>query len=118
LGEALTNSFNAALDNGENFFVSIGKALLQLIKKLLIAAAVAALLSFFLGGFGAASSVAGFAPIFKQLSGLDFSQGSASGSMVAMPTSTTAQGNVSFEIQGDKLYGVLQNYNGRLNRLV
>jgi len=118
LGEALTNSFNAALDGGENFFVSIGKALLQLIKKLLIAAAVAALLSFFLGGFGAASSVAGFAPIFKQLSGLDFSQGSASGSMVAMPTSTTAQGNVSFEIQGDKLYGVLQNYNGRLNRLV
>ena len=41
------------------------------------------------------------------------------GGKVAMPSGgVTNSGQVAFEIQGDKLYGVLQNYNGRLNRLV
>ena len=41
------------------------------------------------------------------------------GGRVAMPSGGVSNsGQVAFEIQGDKLVGVLQNYNGRLNRLV
>jgi tape measure domain-containing protein len=109
LGNALTNAFDDALNNGKNFFASLGQALLALIKKLIIAAAVAALLAFLLGGFGAASSVAGFAPIFKQLSGLDFSQGSASGSRIAMPSASTNQGGYQVDIMGDKMRMLLDN---------
>jgi hypothetical protein len=109
LGNALTNAFDDALNNGKNFFASLGQALLALIKKLIIAAAVAALLAFLLGGFGAASSVAGFAPIFKQLSGLDFSQGSASGSRIAMPSASTGQGGYQVDIMGDKMRMLLDN---------
>lgn len=109
LANALTTAFNDALDSGKNFFQSLGQALLQLIKKLVIAAAVAALLSFFLGGIGVASSISGFAPIFKQLSGLDFSQGSATGSRVAMPSNSTGQGGYQVDIMGDKIRMLLDN---------
>jgi hypothetical protein len=109
LASALTTAFNDALDSGKNFFQSLGQALLQLIKKLVIAAAVAALLSFFLGGIGVASSISGFAPIFKQLSGLDFSQGSATGSRIAMPSSSTGQGGYQVDIMGDKMRMLLDN---------
>ena len=118
LGDALTNSFNAALDSGQNFFQALGQALLQLIRKLIIAAAVAALLSFFLGGFGVASSISGFMPIFKQLSGLDFSQGSATGSMVATPTNTVGQGTYQIDIMGDKMRMLLDNNAIKNSRVV
>lgn len=118
LADTLTTSFNNALDSGQNFFKSLGQALLALIKKLVIAAAVAALLSFFLGGIGVASSIAGFAPIFKQLSGLDFSQGSATGSMVAMPTNTTGQGGYQVDIMGDKMRLLLDNQAIKNSRVV
>jgi hypothetical protein len=118
LADTLTTSFNAALDSGQNFFQALGQALLQLIRRLIIAAAVAALLSFFLGGIGVASSIAGFAPIFKQLSGLDFSQGSATGSMVAMPTNTVGQGNYQIDIMGDKMRLLLNNEAIKNSRVV
>ena len=118
LADTLTNSFNAALDSGQNFFQALGQALLQLIRRLIIAAAVAALLSFFLGGIGVASSIAGFMPIFKQLSGLDFSQGSATGSMVAMPTNTVGQGNYQIDIMGDKMRLLLNNEAIKNSRVV
>ena len=41
LGQALTSSFDAALDSGKNFFQAMGEALLQLAKKLIIAATAA-----------------------------------------------------------------------------
>jgi tape measure domain-containing protein len=109
LADALTTAFNAALDSGQNFFKALGQALLALIKKLIIAAAVAALLSFFLGGIGVASAISGFAPIFKQLSGLDFSQGSATGSRIAMPSASTGQGGYQVDIMGDKMRMLLDN---------
>jgi hypothetical protein len=118
LADTLTNSFNAALDSGQNFFQALGQALLQLIRRLIIAAAVAALLSFFLGGIGVASSIAGFMPIFKQLSGLDFSQGSATGSMVAMPTNTIGQGGYQIDIMGDKMRLLLNNEAIKNSRVV
>ena len=118
LADTLTSSFNNALDSGQNFFKSLGQALLALIKKLVIAAAVAALLSFFLGGIGVASSISGFAPIFKQLSGLDFSQGSATGSMVAMPNNTTGQGGYQIDIMGDKMRLLLDNQAIKNSRVV
>ena len=118
LADTLTSSFNNALDSGQNFFKSLGQALLALIKKLVIAAAVAALLSFFLGGIGVASSISGFAPIFKQLSGLDFSQGSATGSMVAMPNNATGQGGYQVDIMGDKMRLLLDNQAIKNSRVV
>jgi tape measure domain-containing protein len=118
LADTLTSSFNNALDSGQNFFKSLGQALLALIKKLVIAAAVAALLSFFLGGIGVASSISGFAPIFKQLSGLDFSQGSATGSMVAMPNNTTGQGGYQIDIMGDKMRLLLDNQAIKNSRVI
>jgi tape measure domain-containing protein len=118
LADTLTTSFNAALDSGQNFFQALGQALLQLIKKLIIAAAVAALLSVLLGGFGVASTVAGFAPIFKQLSGLDFSQGSATGSRIAMPTNVTGQNNYQIDIMGDKMRLLLNNEAIKNSRVV
>jgi tape measure domain-containing protein len=118
LADTLTTSFNAALDSGQNFFQALGQALLQLIRKLVIAAAVAALLSVLLGGIGVASSIAGFAPLFKQLTGLDFSQGSATGSMVAMPTNTVGQGNYQIDIMGDKMRLLLNNEAIKNSRVV
>jgi hypothetical protein len=118
LADTLTTSFNAALDSGQNFFQALGQALLQLIKKLIIAAAVAALLSVLLGGVGVASSISGFAPIFKQLSGLDFSQGSATGSRIAMPTNVTGQGGYQVDIMGDKMRLLLDNQAIKNSRVV
>jgi len=118
LADTLTTSFNAALDSGQNFFQALGQALLQLIKRLIVAAAVAALLSVLLGGIGVASTVAGFAPIFKQLSGLDFSQGSATGSRIAMPTNVTGQNNYQIDIMGDKMRLLLNNEAIKNSRVV
>jgi len=118
LADTLTTAFNSALDSGQNLFQALGQALLQLIKKLIIAATVAALLSVLLGGFGVASSISGFAPIFKQLSGLDFSQGSATGSMVATPTNTVGQGSYQIDIMGDKMRLLLNNEAIKNSRVV
>ena len=118
LASALTTAFNDALDSGQNFFKSLGQALLGLIKKLVIAAAVAALLSFFLSSFGVASSVSGFAPIFKQLTGLDFGQGSVSSPMVAMPSGSTGQGGYQVDIMGDKMRLLLDNQAIKNSRVV
>jgi tape measure domain-containing protein len=118
LASALTTAFNDALDSGQNFFKSLGQALLGLIKKLVIAAAVAALLSFFLSSFGVASSVSGFAPIFKQLTGLDFGQGSVSSPMVAMPSGSTGQGGYQVDIMGDKMRLLLDNQAIKNSRVI
>jgi len=117
LGDALTSSFNAAIDSGENFFQALGKALVQLIKRLMIAVAAAALLAFFLAPFGLGAG-ASFPAIFKVLSGgLDFSQGNVSGS-VAMPTNTVGQGNYQIDIMGDKMRLLLNNEAIKNSRVV
>lgn len=118
IGGALTGAFDAALINGENFFKVLGQALLNLIKKLLTAVAVAALLSLFLSPFGFGSAVTGFVPIFKQLSGFDFSQGSATGSQIAMPSNTLGQGGYQIDIMGDKMRLLLDNNAIKNSRVV
>ena len=118
LGQALTSSFDAALDSGKNFFQAMGEALLQLAKKLIIAAAAAAILSVLLAPFGLGNA-ATFAPIFKTLSGgLDFSQGSVSGSQIAMPTNTLGQGGYQIDIMGDKMRLLLDNNAIKNSRVV
>ena len=118
LGDALTNAFNSAIDSGENFFVALGKALVQLIKRLMIAVAAAALLAFFLAPFGLGAG-ASFPAIFKVLSGgLDFSQGSVSGSQVALPTNTLGQGGYQIDIMGDKMRLLLNNEAIKNSRVV
>ena len=118
IGSALSSAFDAALISGENFFQVLGQALLNLIKKLAAAVAVAALLSLFLAPFGFGSAVTGFVPIFKQLSGFDFSQGSATGSMIASPTNTVGQGSYQIDIMGDKMRMLLDNNAIKNSRVV
>lgn len=114
---ALTSAFDAALISGENFFKVLGQALLNLIKKLLAAVAVAALLSFFLAPFSLGNA-ATFVPIFKQLSGFDFSQGSVSGSKLATPTNAVGQGGYQIDIMGDKMRLLLDNNAIKNSRVV
>lgn len=120
LSNTLTSAFDAALINGQNFFKVFIKGLLNMVNKLLVAVAAAALLSIILSSLGGPSSVVGFVPILKKLTGFNLEGLNPSVTPVERVAgiSGQGQGNVSFEIQGDKLYGVLQNYNGRLNRLV
>jgi tape measure domain-containing protein len=109
MGSALTSAFDAALVSGENFFKVLGDALLNLGKKLLAAVAAAVLLSVILAPFGLGAG-ASFPAIFKVLSGgFDFSQGSVSGSQVALPTNTLGQGGYQIDIMGDKMRLLLDN---------
>ena len=111
------------MTNGTNFFQELGVAILNMIKKLLAAIAVASILSAILGGFGVAASAVGkgtslFGNILSGLTG-GLLGGGATGQRVATSVNTSSNsGTVAFEIRGDKLYGVLQNYQGRLDRLV
>jgi hypothetical protein len=120
LSNTLTSAFDAALINGQNFFKVFIKGLLNMVNKLLVAVAAAALLSIILSSLGGPSSVVGFVPILKKLTGFNLEGLNPTVTPVerVAGVSGTSQGNVSFEIQGDKLYGVLQNYNGRLSKLV
>jgi hypothetical protein len=120
LSNTLTSAFDAALINGQNFFKVFMKGLLNMVNKLLVAVAAAALLSIILSSLGGPSSVTGFVPILKKLTGFNLDGLNPTVKPVERVANISGQGqgNVSFEIQGDKLYGVLQNYNGRLNRLV
>jgi len=116
----MTSAFDAALISGQNFFKVMWKGLVAMLNKLLAALGAALLLGAVLSAFGGPSSVVGFVPIFKKLSGFNLEGINPQVKPVekVAGVSGTGQGNVSFEIQGDKLYGVLQNYNGRLSRLV
>lgn len=125
VGTALTQSFESALTSGQDFFKVLGQALKALVAKLAAALAASlaltAILSIFTGGAGLAA-LGGFSGIFKGLSGFDLGSIGALGSgassrVVSAVGAGTSQGNVSFEIRGDKLYGVLQNYTSRLDRL-
>ena len=118
MGSALTSAFDAALISGENFFKVLGDALLNLGKKLLAAVAAAVLLSVILAPFGLGAG-ASFPAIFKVLSGgLDFSQGSVSGSQVALPTNTLGQGGYQIDIMGDKMRLLLDNNAIKNSRVV
>lgn len=123
LGGALTSAFDAALISGENFGTVLLKAIGDLIKKMLAAVATAAILSAILSSFGIGAVALGgasgsslFGTILKGLTGfgeVEHLAGISSFTVVSQGLS----GSVAFEIRGDKLYGVLQNYQGRLDRL-
>lgn len=117
LGSALTSAFDAALISGQNFGQVLIKAIGDLIKKLIAAVATAAILSVILNAFtgGGAAAVGGFSGILKGLTG--FNLGGVAGSQrvfSGVPTRDNGNQSVSFEIRGDKLYGVLENYQSRL----
>lgn len=121
-------AFEQALFSGKNFTQNFKEAFLQMIKamiaKLAAALVMALLLSVVLGGLGlgsigAGAKILGMAGVTNFGTLLGSTLGSNMGSRVAMPSGGVSNsGQVAFEIQGDKLVGVLQNYNGRLNRLV
>ncbi len=119
LGGALTSAFDAALISGQNFGQVLMKAIGDLIKKLIAAVATAAILTAILNTFtkGGAAAFGGFGGILKGLTGFNFGGAGASGNRIASVPQIDTGGSVSFEIRGDKLYGVLQNYQTRLDRL-
>jgi len=101
VGNALNDSFYAALNNGEGFFKTFGQYLINMVKKLLAVAAAAFLVAAALtiafggttGGFGTAGALvgvknaAGFGDLFKgafgMMSGVPML---ASGGIVTSPT--------------------------------
>lgn len=102
VGSSLTAAFNDML-NGENVFESLAKSLGALIKRLIAAAAAAAILSAFLGGTPALEFLGGFKGIFGSLSGLgSFSPGSAIG---APRGSGLGMGNLGIQgaMRGDNI---------------
>ena len=121
-------AFEQALWSGKNFTQNFKEAFLQMIKamiaKLAAALVMALLLSVVLGGLGlgsigAGAKILGMTGVTNFGTLLGSTLGSNIGGRVAMPSGGVSNsGQVAFEIQGDKLVGVLQNYNGRLNRLV
>lgn len=122
LGSTLTSAFDAALISGQNFGQVLIKAIGDLIKRLIAAVATAAILSAILASFGITPAALGggagsslFGTIFKGLSG--FGGAGTGGNRIASVPQIDTGGSVSFEIRGDKLYGVLQNYQTRLDRL-
>jgi hypothetical protein len=129
LGQGLTGAFEAAISGTESFGDAFAKMIKQLIARLLAAiaaaAALAVIISIASGGANLAATLkslgisggkTGFASLLNLTSGGLL--GGSAGSRVASAVGTgTNQGNVSFEIRGDKLYGVLQNYQSRLDRL-
>lgn len=121
-------AFEQALWSGKNFTQNFKEAFLQMIKamiaKLAAALVMALLLSVVLGGLGlgsigAGAEILGMTGVTNFGTLLGSTLGSNIGGRVAMPSGGVSNsGQVAFEIQGDKLVGVLQNYNGRLSRLV
>ena len=90
------------------------------LKKALAALSIAAV-SFAPAAFAQEITGAGasFPAIFKVLSGgLDFSQGSVSGSQVALPTNTLGQGGYQVDIMGDKMRLLLDNQAIKNSRVV
>jgi len=69
IGSALSSAFESML-NGENVFKSLANSLGALIKRLVAAAAAAAILSVILGGTNLLKNLGGFQGIFGSLSGL------------------------------------------------
>jgi uncharacterized phage infection (PIP) family protein YhgE len=123
LGSGLTSAFNAALISGENFGQIMIKMIGDMIKKLLAAVAVASILSGIMSVLGIPASTLGgggggiFAKLINGLTGFNFGGKPTGNKVLSSVPQRTNEGAVSFEIRGDKLYGVLQNYNQRLNLL-
>lgn len=116
-----TAAFESAISGTQTFAQAFGQMIKQMIIKLASALAVAAALaiavSIATGGTNLiAGKTFGFKEIFASISGINLGGGAKR--VNTGVTNTGTGGSVDFEIRGDKLYGVLQNYQGRLDRLV
>lgn len=122
IGEGMTTAFEQAFTGAESFGKAFEKVLVRLAARLAAALAAAIALATVIGILsGGTGVIAGVAmPNFSKLLSV-FSGGLLGGNTGSKVVSAvgvgTNQGNVSFEIRGDKLYGVLQNYQSRLDRL-
>jgi hypothetical protein len=123
-GQGITGAFESALNGTQSFGDAFGKMLKQLLARILATVAAAAALSAILniasGGAGFAINGVkfGFKEILGRLSGGLLGAGGTSNRVVSpVGAGAMGQGSVEFNIMGDKLYGVLQNYTNRLSRL-
>jgi hypothetical protein len=119
----LGDAFAQSIIEGENFrqsmenvFKDLGKMIIAQIVKMLALKALMALIGGPVGIAGSAAisganvgSGGGLGQLFNNFFGGRIATGVNNG---------INSGSVAFEIRGDKLYGVLHNYQGRLDRLV
>ena len=119
-----TNAFESAINGTQTFAEAFTQVIKQLIARLLAALAVAVALSIAVSIATACTNMIGgkaysFKDIFKMTSGINLDGGGGAKRVnTGVSNNNSGGGSVDFEIRGDKLYGVLQNYSGRLDRLV
>ena len=137
LSPAIDQAFNA-MANGENAAEAVGQAIKQLIVQLIKAVVQAAILATIMNALfpGSAAASGGFSGIFKNLLGFRANGGpvqgggpyivgengpelfvpSSQGNIVPnMALAGAGGGNVSFEIRGDVLYGLLRRTQNNRN---
>ena len=95
VGNDLVNSFMLMMDTGKFSFEAIGQSLLNMIKRLVAAAAAAAVLSVILGSLFGKSTNTGFKSIFGMISGLNLGAGVAPSSSPVAGLMTTNGINTS-----------------------
>jgi hypothetical protein len=121
----LGDAFAQSIIEGENFrqsmdkvFKDLGKMIIAQIVKMLALKALMALIGGPVGAVGS-TAISG-ANIGANAGGIGSFLSGIFGNRVSTGVSGgyNSGGSVEFEIRGDKLYGVLQNYSSRLDRLV
>jgi hypothetical protein len=125
LSSGIGDAFAQSIIEGENFreamdrvFKDLGKMIIAQIVKMLALKALMALIGGPVGAVGS-TAISG-ANIGANAGGIGSFLSGIFGNRVSTGVSGgyNSGGSVEFEIRGDKLYGVLQNYTTRLDRLV
>jgi hypothetical protein len=123
LSSGFEQMFTTIIDGGQNAFQGILNALKSLMIKLAAAIAAAAVLFVLTGGLSSGgNALQKIGEIAKTMGGLGFNPfalgGSGTGSRIAMPSNTTAQGGYQIDIMGDKMRLLLNNEAIKNSRVV
>lgn len=109
LGPAFDNVFQAIFE-GQNIFKAIGNSIKAMVAQLIAAIAKAALFAAILSALPGGAGAGGFSGIFKNLLGFG-KLGSLNPGFAGQLAPQVLNGRVEFEIQGEKLIGVLNRTN-------
>jgi hypothetical protein len=123
LSSGFEQMFSTLIDGGQNAFQGLFNALKSLMIKIAAAIVAAAVLFVLTGGLSAGgNALQKIGEIAKVMGGLGFNPftlgGSGTGSRIAMPSNTTAQGGYQIDIMGDKMRLLLNNEAIKNSRVV